>query len=142
MNNRYNLSCHIDVSICYYLRHRRANRNPISVDVDCNSSETKGLQKQNCDLEDLKKVAFKLSEKTNSVLNKLSKKQDGFETLKQLSGDNATELDDEIRYRDNFLQNLTKTREKLEAHYRTLVELSNHQKLRMNCSYLPIKNIS
>ena len=109
--------------------------------MDCNSSETKGLQKQNCDLEGWKKIAFKLNEKTKSVFDELSKKQDEFETLKQISGDNATELDDEIRFRDNFLQKLTKTREKLEAHYRTLVELSNHQKLRMNCSYIPIKNI-
>ena len=88
--------------------------------------ETRGLQKQNCDLEDLKKGALELSQETNRISKHLTKKQEEFQKLKQRSKENTTELDKEIRDRSDFLVNLTKTREKLEAHYEKLVELSNY----------------
>ena len=84
------------------------------------------MQKQNCDLEELKKGALELSKKTNRISEHLTKKQEEFQKLKQRSKENTTELDKEIRDRSDFLVNLTKTREKLEAHYETLVELSNY----------------
>ena len=94
--------------------------------MNCSSLETRGLQKQNCDLEDLKRGALELSEKTNSISKHFIKKQEEFQKLKQRSKENTTELDEEIRDRSDFLVNLTKTREKLEAHYESLVELSNY----------------
>ena len=124
------LSRHIDISNSYYRRYRRANRNPISVDVNCSSLQTRGLQKQNCDLEDLKMVALELSKETNSVSKYLTTKQEEFQNLKQVSKENTTKLDGQIRDRTDFLANLTKTRNDLEVHYNTLVKLSTHQTIK------------
>ena len=95
--------------------------------MECNSSETRGLQKQNCDLEERKKEAHELSKETNRVFNALSTKQRDFIKLQQLSNDQTSELDQEIKDRTDFLANLTKTRNNLEKHYERLVKLSKHQ---------------
>lgn len=103
--------------------------------MDCNSTEPNGLQKQNCDLEGLKSEALKLSDKTNQVFKHLTAKQKEFQNLEQISENNKSELDGEIRNRTEFLRNLNETRKDLEAHYETLVKLSNQQIIN-NAMYL------
>ena len=98
--------------------------------MNCSSLQTRGLQKQNCDLEDLKIVALELSKETNSVSKYLTTKQEEFQNLKQVSKENTTKLDGQIRDRTDFLANLTKTRNDLEVHYNTLVKLSTHQTIK------------
>ena len=88
------------------------------------------MQKQNCELGELKIVSLELSVKTNSVLKVLTEKQEEFQKLEQLFEDSTSVLDGEIRNRTEFLRNLNNTREDLEAHYETLVKLSNQQTIK------------
>ena len=98
--------------------------------MNCSSLQTRGLQKQNCDLENLKMVALELSKEANSVSKYLTTKQEEFQNLKQVSKENTTKLDGEIRDRTDFLANLTATRNDLEEHYNKLVQFCTHQTIK------------
>ena len=67
-------------------------------------------------------------------------KEEDFQELQQISKENATALDEEIRDRNAFLANLTETRKNLEEHYKRLVELSKHQTIK-NEMYLNMKTL-